>query len=236
MLRRVLKTRSLCLLFALIAMAMPSCAMLPSEIVRDEDYIVAIKSARLPNYMPWYSTFAEHGWFDVRGKDGWTRVEVISQNSGVRIQRIPTPEAHSDERFGGRQVHVLGLYKGESARVMGDALLARAPDFPYADYYSPWPGPNSNTFVDWLSKEVSGLAVVPYPTALGKDYPRNGWIDAGITSTRTGLELELMVLGVQAGLIEGVELHVLGLTLGVGIWPPQLKLPFLPGLPWGLAH
>ena len=32
------------------------------------------------------------------------------------------------------------------------------------------------------------------------------------------------------GLREGLELHLLGLTLGVGLWPPALKLPLLPRL------
>ena len=64
----------------------------------------------------------------------------------------------------------------------------------------------------------------------------NGWVSLGTTTTRTGLELETPYLGVQAGLVEGVELHLLCMTIGVGIWPPQLKLPLLPGLPWGLAR
>ena len=41
-------------------------------------------------------------------------------------------------------------------------------------------------------------------------------------------------VGAQVGLAEGVELHLLGLTLGVDLWPPQVKLPFLPAIPWQL--
>ena len=58
------------------------------------------------------------------------------------------------------------------------------------------------------------------------------WVRAGVTTSRLGLELESPYLGVQVGLQEGVELHLIGLTAGVGLWPPSLKLPFLPAIPW----
>ena len=62
-----------------------------------------------------------------------------------------------------------------------------------------------------------------YPAAVGKDYAR--WLHTGVTSTGTGLELETLLIGVQAGWVEGVEVHLIGLVLGVGLWPPHLKLP-----------
>ena len=49
-------------------------------------------------------------------------------------------------------------------------------------------------------------------------------------------ETELTQQLLLACSVEGVELHLLCMTIGVGIWPPQLKLPLLPGLPWGLAR
>jgi hypothetical protein len=43
------------------------------------------------------------------------------------------------------------------------------------------------------------------------------------------------LLGAAIGLEEGVELHFLGLTAAVRLFPPSLALPFLPSLPQGLA-
>ena len=68
-------------------------------------------------------------------------------------------------------------------------------------------------------------------TALGKDY--TPWLDVGMTSSNTGVKFETMLIGAQLGVREGLELHALGLTLGVGIWPPAIKLPFLPAIPGG---
>jgi hypothetical protein len=40
--------------------------------------------------------------------------------------------------------------------------------------------------------------------------------------------MDAYILGLQLGWVEGVELHLIGLTLGVGFAPLRLKLPFLP--------
>lgn len=210
------------------------CAVRPSEADLEHEFVVTYKSARLPPWMPWYSQFAEHGWFDVRDQDGWTRVEVMNRGSGVQVAEIDLDAARADTRFGGRSVHVHAVYTGAAARAMVPVLLERAPAYPWSDDYAPWPGPNSNTFAAWLSREVPGLWTEPYGAALGKDYPDNGWLQAGLTTTRTGVQLDTPYVGAQVGLAEGVELHLLGLTLGVDLWPPQVKLPFLPAIPWQL--
>jgi len=55
----------------------------------------------------------------------------------------------------------------------------------YGDY-SPWPGPNSNTFVQAVLDAVPELKAVLPPTAIGKDYPYRGeWF--GLTASRTGI-------------------------------------------------
>jgi len=40
--------------------------------------------------------------------------------------------------------------------------------------------------------------------------------------------LDTAWLGLALGLQEGVELHLAGLQLGIGIWPPRIEFPFLP--------
>jgi hypothetical protein len=46
-----------------------------------------------------------------------------------------------------------------------------------------------------------------------------------------GVQLSLLgVAGLTVGAEEGVEINVLGLNLGVGISPFQLRLPFIGGL------
>jgi hypothetical protein len=94
----------------------------------------------------------------------------------------------------------------------------------YGDY-SPWPGPNSNTFVQAVLDAVPELKAVLPPTAIGKDYPYRGkWV--GLTASGTGIYASLAgYLGLTVGWIEGVELNFFGAVLGVDIRKPALKLP-----------
>ncbi len=82
------------------------------------------------------------------------------------------------------------------------------------------------------SLTAPGMWVTLPTTAVGKDHA--SWARAGLTTSRTGIELETSFLGCELGLEEGVQVHFLGLSAGVGIWPPAIKLPFLPGIPFGL--
>lgn len=98
------------------------------------------------------------------------------------------------------------------------------------DGYLIWPGPNSNSFVAMLCRSA-GIAVDLPPDAVGKDWPQLiPWVlDARVTTTRLGAQVDVLVVGAQAGLT-GVEAHVLGSAVGLSWWPPALKLPFLPRL------
>ena len=43
-------------------------------------------------------------------------------------------------------------------------------EYPYANTYSLWPGPNSNTFTAWIARAVPELETDLPATAIGKDY------------------------------------------------------------------
>lgn len=217
-------------LAVLVLCLVAACATRPSELVPGPEPIVIVKTAQLPAGEPWISLWADHAWIDLRVDGAWKRVEIRSRRSGVRVEELDPEAAFADERWG-RGVHVVTTYRGAEAERIGLAILAEAMRYPRREDYRAFPGPNSNTFVVWLSRRIPGFALELYPTALGKDYP--GWFHAGVSTTRTGVQLDTAIVGAQVGLKEGVELHLLGLTIGVGLWPPQLKLPFLRGIPFG---
>ena len=63
------------------------------------------------------------------------------------------------------------------------------------------------------------------PTAIGKDYIPDGKIFAEAPSG-TGYQVSLFgLLGVLAAREEGVEVNILGLTFGLDLASPALKLP-----------
>ena len=224
------------------ACAAPSPSQLPVE----DTWLISVESSRLPESSPWYRGFAHHSWIDVRqgAESNWLRIEVWR---GVAIQGISSQEAHADVRWD-HEVEVLQTMRGPAAERAAAILLELAENT--TDYgqleltrdadggfhgkmgpsagrdYRAWPGPNSNTFIATLIEETPGLHAELHHNAVGKDYP-NG-LRAGWTSSGLGVELDTPLLGVGLGLRQGVELHLLGLTVGIGLWPPAIKLPFLP--------
>tara|TARA_R110002072_G_scaffold139249_1_gene282677 strand:- start:7054 stop:7743 length:690 start_codon:yes stop_codon:yes gene_type:complete len=205
------------------------CAIRPST-VRAEQPTIMVKSVRLPvrDWLPWFARFAEHTWIDFHYAGTWHRVEWDNLDH-IRMLEMSATEAFEDQRWE-RDVAVHEQFAGEWTTPIMAKILEVAESYEYAKGYLPWPGPNSNTFMDWLAHEV-GLPIVLPPAAVGKDYTT--WLRPGLTATHTGIELETMLLGAEIGLREGIELHALGLTAGIGFWPPAIKLPFLPAIPGG---
>lgn len=202
---------------------------LPSQLPRDARWLVAVKSAPLPS--PW---FAHHAFVDVL-RDG--RLQRIESGGrlGLLVGEQEAEELWLDRRFDDRAVRVLGHLEGDAARAAIEALDARLEQSDalsgFGEGYTKWPGPNSNTLVRDLVAGVPGLGFVFDPNCIGKDF---AWFDVGWTSSRTGVRLDTPLLGGAVGLREGVELHLLQLTLGVSLDPPGLSLPFLPQIPFGL--
>ncbi len=226
-----------------LRLALITCATLaacaappPSAVATAPDWIVLVKSARVPPWSPWITLFAHHTWIDVKRGDEaqWWRAEVRGLDVGVVYEPITAAQARKDLWLDRRAVRLLATLEGEPARRIAERLepLCNELDARYAADYQKWPGPNSNTFVADLARELPDLAFVFDGNAVGKDWP--GWFDAGVTSSKSGLHLDTPVAGAALGVREGVELHLLGLTLGVRLFPPSLALPFLPELPAGL--
>lgn len=217
-------------LLATVACAGPR----PSEFldVVDDGPAVLVKTVRIPDSEPWYTRFADHTFFDVRTRSGgpWIRMEVLNRRSGVRVEPLDDGEAFADERWG-RGVEVLAARTGDKAGTTARALLqaGQRQQQRYADGYRAWPGPNSNTFAEAVLRSVPGIEARLDHNAVGKDW---AWpLRVGVSGTNAGVELETPLVGLQVGAVEGVEVHLLGLTFGVGLLPPTLQVPFLPPLP-----
>lgn len=212
----------------LATLALAACrGTRPSSFADHEGPLILIKEAGIPNSEPWYTHFAKHGWFDVRAEPGgsWTRVEISSPYSGVRIDGIEEWQALADERWNDRDVRVRGVLSGPRAREAARDLLERAAAYD-DDRYRAIPGPNSNTFVAALVDAVPHLRTTQHHNAVGKDFATP--VGFARTPSKTGARLDTPVIGVALALQEGVELHLAGLSFGVGLWPPRLEIPFVP--------
>jgi len=162
---------------------------------------------------------ARHPWFAVRrkGEQEWRVYEVPR----VGVERDPF---RSHATYGRPIVHK--VWRGAEAERGADCLEREASRWIGALDYRFYPGPNSNTFGDVMMRKCGLRASLP-STSVGKDW--RGWIGGGVTSEGTGLQLETPFIGVKLGLKEGIELHVLGLSIGIDLWPPAIILPLGPG-------
>jgi len=226
------------LVVLLILVLLSACRVArPSELPRDSEWIVAVKSCSIPQSMPWYSRFAEHTWIDMKRGDeqSWARVEVSGKYSGATDKRISADAARRDVRWSNESVRVHAVFFGEQAAGMQTriAQLTAELDARYANGgYEAWPGPNSNTFVRELTQRIPDLAFAFHHNAVGKDYT---WFDAGLAPSRTGVHFDTWPIGATVAAQEGLELHLLQFTFGLRLWPPRLELPFLPPIPWERA-
>lgn len=172
----------------------------------------------------WKGIVAHHSWLVVkpRGAASYTRYDVVGWGRALR-----TDAYAPDGRWYGNTPEIVLTLRGGAAERAIPAIERAVAAYPYADRgtYVVWPGPNSNTFVASIARDVPELAPALLPTAIGKDYA--GWpLFAGATPSRTGAQLSLGgILGVAVGWVEGIEINLLGLVAGVDVRRPALKLP-----------
>ena len=182
----------------------------------------------------WRGAFSDHTWLAVkeRGADHYTRYEVIGWNGGGGRSVVSVSDRRApDAEWFGATPRLIRDVRGAEA----DAIVRKLPQaieaYPYATTYHAWPGPNSNTFVAHLGREIPELRVTLPSTAIGKDYLPLGRIVSS-TPAGTGTQVSLLgVLGVIVGPDEGFELNVLGLVTGVDFRHPALKLPGIGRVP-----
>jgi hypothetical protein len=187
--------------------------------------VVQVYSARAVSWRGW---FGVHTWIAVKPANAteFTVHEVM----GWRLKRTGTAlvarNRPADGRWYGAEPELLGDIRGPGVDEIIHRIEAAIAEYPYPDRYHVWPGPNSNTFTAFVLRKVPELRVDLPPTAIGKDYL--GWRSVNKTPSGTGGQASLFgVVGVAAGVEEGLEVNLLGLTFGVDPKSLSLKLPIV---------
>jgi hypothetical protein len=172
----------------------------------------------------WRGYFAVHPWiiFKRSGETAYTRYDVIGWGRGTVVRRN---YALPDGLWFGATPSVLVDHRGEGVEAMIDAIEAAIARYPHADEYRSYPGPNSNTFLAHIGREVPALRLDLPANAIGKDY-RPVTRPFGVSPSGSGVQFSLLGLfGLSVGLEEGLELNLLGLNFGVDLNSPALRLP-----------
>jgi len=204
-----------CALTVALAAGAPGCVIGEREVaVPDgDDAVVLLLTCALSQPM---SEIARHGWLAGRkaGESTWQRFEIGGGGSD--------PLADSG-CGGGGDVRLHAIWRGAKAAAAIECLEREDRAFKSDFHYVVWPGPNSNTYADKMLRACNLHADLP-STSVGKDY-RGRWIGASWTSGGTGVQIETALVGLKIGLTEGIEVHIMALSIGVDWWPPAIILP-----------
>lgn len=172
----------------------------------------------------WKGAFAHHTWVVIKpaGADRYTRFDVVGWGRPVRINNW-APDGH----WYSNRPRILVTLEGAHATDAIERIDKAVASYPFSapGSYRAWPGPNSNTFIAHIAREVPELAAGLLPTAIGKDYTA-GIGFAGLAPSGTGVQVSVKgLLGVTIAWIEGVEVSFMGAVAGIDVRRPALKLP-----------
>jgi len=200
-----------------------SAGIAPDPMVNREA-IVQVYAARAYS---WRGTFGVHTWIAVKPTNAlnFKVYEVIGWRVMHGGEALVVSERPADGRWFGNAPEIISDIRGDGVDEIIKRVDAAAHSYPYMDQYRVWPGPNSNTFTAHVARAIPELKLDLPPTAIGKDFIPGGAI-AAATPSGTGYQVSLYgVLGLLAGLEEGLEVNLLGLTFGVDPKDLALKLP-----------
>jgi hypothetical protein len=188
-----------------------------------KDAVIQVYGART---VGWRGVLAVHTWisFKPANADRYSRYEVIGWGVERGIQAVRVDRMGPDNHWFGARPELYLDMRGPDVEPIIEKVKQAIADYPWPDEYRTWPGPNSNTFVAWVGRNVPELRLHLPPTAIGKDFL--GIVPASTATSGTGLQLSLFgMAGGTLAVDEGIEVNLLGLVFGIDFLRPALKLP-----------
>lgn len=195
------------------------------------DAIVQLYCARAYN---WRGLLADHCWLAVKPKNAlhYTTIQVIGfalllgRGSSVVIK-----QSNADNYWFNHKPRLINSISGKQAEQLIPKLYAKVASYPYHNAYTIWPGPNSNSFVAYLLRQLPEFKATLPTTAIGKDYLVAHPFFA-TTTDHHGYQISIRgLLGLSISSHSGIELNLLGFVFGISFKPLGL---YWPGI--GLIH
>lgn len=208
-------------------------AGLAPDPARISEPVIQVYGART---LGWKGAFGVHTWIAVKPANAraYTVHEVIGWRLRWSESAMVTRERAPDAPWFGSAPELYAEKRGAGVEVLIERIEKAVQAYPYANEYTVWPGPNSNTFTAWVLRQVPELEAQLPATAIGKDYLGPSVVAAAPSGS--GFQFSLAgLLGFTASGVEGVELNVLGLSFGVDPFRPALKLPLIGRLGFATA-
>ncbi len=197
--------------------------------VKAEDQKEDIFQVYYARAFSWRGYLGVHPWvaWKLSNEKKYTVAQVTSWNIRRSGSAISVENDLPDRKWFDNEPTILYEVKGERARKIIAQTKKIIQDYPHKKVYRLWPGPNSNTFVSHIIRSIDELPLELPANAVGKDYLEGSDILSESPSNK-GFQFSLYGLfGITMGVEEGLEMNILGLSFGLDLWTPALKLPFV---------
>jgi len=174
---------------------------------------------------------SQHSWIVLKhvGAPNYDRYDKVGWGNPVRKNAYA-----ADGKWYSNRPEILLSLRGEKAAALIPEIEAAIGSYPHSSRggYTIWPGPNSNSFVAHVLRQVPELGIVLPPNAVGRDYLADGkWYF--FAKDHEDFQVSLLGLaGMSIGRRSGFELNFLGLVSGIDVTHPALKLPGFGRIPW----
>ncbi len=190
----------------------------------ETEAVVQVYAARA---FSWRGIFAVHTWIATKpgGAAQYTVHQVVGWREWRQLRVVVSSEDYPDRSWYGNSPELLADIRGERASQLIPKVEAATLTYPYQYSYTLWPGPNSNTFIAHVAREVPELRLELPTTAIGKDYLNNGSL-VDRAPSGTGWQLSLFgIAGVTLAREEGLELNLMSANFGIDPLDLAIKLP-----------
>ncbi|MEW9799239.1 DUF3750 domain-containing protein [Alteromonas sp. CYL-A6] len=121
----------------------------------------------------WRGWFAVHTWLALKPQHAseYTVYEVVGWRVDRGLPALREYRTATPDRFwyGARPEKVLSV-TGDKAQALIPKVTDAIARYPWANEYTVFPGPNSNTFPAWVGKQVPELGLVLPFSAIGSGY------------------------------------------------------------------
>jgi hypothetical protein len=120
----------------------------------------------------WRGWFAIHTWIAVKrsGEGFYTVYDVVGWRSYRNQPVMRVARDIPDRYWYGEKPRILKQHRGPGVDQMIEAVDTAARTYPWKTTYKAFPGPNSNTFVAWIGKQVPELQLSLPFSAIGSGY------------------------------------------------------------------
>ena len=194
---------------------------------KPDEYKEAVIQAYSARAFNWRGAFAVHTWIAVKEKDASSY--IVYQTLGWRAYRgLPVVDIKQDipdRNWFDQEPKIILDIRGEEAQKLIPEIQKAVQSYPYMNEYGLWPGPNSNSFIAHIARNVPQLGFSLPSNAVGKDFITPTTIFSKAPSG-TGYQISIFgLLGVIIAKKEGLEINFLGLVYGIRFSPFKILFP-----------